>query len=45
MVKLTRKESNTSTKKRSILGLLSAPGRYISHKVNSIYKKVIMIMT
>ena len=40
MVKLTRKENNTNTKKRSILWLLSAPGRYISRKVKSIYKKL-----
>ena len=40
MVKLTRKENNINTNKRSILWLLSAPGRYISRKVKSIYKKL-----
>ena len=40
MVKLTRKENNTNTKKFCILCLLSAPGRYISHKVKSVYKKL-----
>ena len=48
MVKLTRKESNTNTKKkkkntntkkRSILQLLNAPVRYIKRKVKNIYKK------
>ena len=38
MLKLNRKENNTNTKEISILGLLSAPGRYISRKVKSIYK-------
>ena len=28
MLKLNRKENNTNTKEISILGLLSAPGRY-----------------
>ena len=41
MVKLTRKENNTNTKKRGILRLLSAPVRYISRKVRSIYKKLV----
>ena len=40
MVQLTRKENNTNTKKRGILRLLSAPARYISCKVKSIYKKL-----
>ena len=39
MVKLTRKKQY-QYKKRSIVGLLSAPGRYISHKVKSTYKKL-----
>ena len=37
MVQLTRKENNTNTKKRAILGLLSAPARYIYGKVKSVY--------
>ena len=40
MVKLTRKEKNTNTKKWCILCLLSVPGSYISHKVKSIYKEL-----
>ena len=40
MAKLTRKENNINAKKRSILRLLSAPARYISCKVESIYKKL-----
>ena len=40
MVKLTGKENNTNTEKRGILRLLSAPARYISRKVKSIYKKL-----
>ena len=39
MVKLTRKKQY-QCKKRSIVGLLSARGRYISHKVKSTYKKL-----
>ena len=27
--------------KRCILRLLSAPGRYVKHKISSIYKKVV----
>ena len=41
MVKLTRKEKNTNTKRRSILRLLSVPAIYIKRKVNSIYKKLV----
>ena len=41
MAKLTRKENNTNAKKRGILRLLSAPARYISCKVKSIYKKIL----
>ena len=41
MMKLTRKENNINTKKRSILGLLSAPGRYIKRKVKNIYRKLV----
>ena len=41
MVNLLRKENNVNTTKRAILGLLSAPGRYIKHKVKSNYKKIV----
>ena len=42
MVRLTRNDKNsTNAKKRSILRLLSAPARYIKHKVKSIYKKLV----
>ena len=44
MVKLTRKENNTNTKKRGILRLLNAPARYISRKIMSIYKKIVKKM-
>ena len=40
MMKLTGKENNTNTEKRGVLRLLSAPARYISRKVKSIYKKI-----
>ena len=43
MVKLTRKENNTNTKKEAFYDYylwLSVPGRYISRKVKSIYKKL-----
>ena len=40
MVRLTKKKNNTNAKKRSILRLLSAPVRYIKHKINSIYKEL-----
>ena len=40
MVHLTRKE-NINTKKRGILRILSVPGRYIKHKVKSIYRKLV----
>ena len=40
MVKLTREESNSNTRKRNILWLLSAPSRYIFRKVKSVYKKL-----
>ena len=48
MVKFTRKENSTNTKrkqyqykKRGILRLLSAPVRYISRRVRSIYKQLL----
>ena len=41
MVKLSRKENNINTKKRDIIGLLSAPGRYIGSKAKSIYRKLV----
>ena len=41
MVNLTRKENNINTTKRAILGLLSAPGRYIKRKVKSNYEKIV----
>ena len=41
MVNLTRKENNVNTTKRAILGLLSAPGRYIKHKGKSNYIKIV----
>ena len=41
MVRLTRKENNTNTKKRGIFRLLSAPDRCIKCKVKSIYKKLV----
>ena len=41
MVRLTRNKNYTNTKKRDILRLLSAPGRYIKHKVSSIYRKLV----
>ena len=40
MIRLTKKKNNTNAKKRSILRLLSAPVRYIKHKINSIYKEL-----
>ena len=40
MVKLTRKENNTNTKKRSFLELLSAPGKYSKRKVKRTYKRL-----
>ena len=42
MVRLTRSIKNsTNAKKRGTLRLLSAPARYIKHKVKSIYKKLV----
>ena len=41
MVKLSRKENNINTKRRDIIELLSAPGRYIGSKVKSIYRKLV----
>ena len=42
MVTLIRSNKNsTNAKKRGILRLLSAPARYIKHKVVSIYKKLV----
>ena len=41
MVKRTGNKNNINAKKIGILRLLSAPARYISHKVNSIYKKLV----
>ena len=41
MVHLTRKENNINTKKRGILRILSAPGRYLKHKVKSICRKLV----
>ena len=40
MVKLTRKENSTNTKKKGILRLLIALFRYISRKVRAFYKKL-----
>ena len=41
MVRFTRKEKTTNTKKRGILRLLSAPSRYIKCKLKSIYRKLV----
>ena len=42
MVRLIKsKKISTNTKKRGILSILSAPARYIKHKVMSIYKKLV----
>ena len=41
MVKFSRKENNINTKKRDIIGLLSAPGGYIGSKAKSIYRKLV----
>ena len=42
MVRLTRNnKNNTNAKKRGILRLLSALARYIKHKVESAYKKLV----
>ena len=42
MVRLTRNnKDNTDAKKRGILKLLSAPTRYIKHKIESAYKKIV----
>ena len=40
MAKLTGTKSSTKAKKAGILRLLSAPAKYITCKVNSIYKKI-----
>ena len=40
MVKIIRNEKNTETRKRRILEVLSAPGKYIMSKVKSIYKNL-----
>ena len=40
MVRRTRNVNKTNAKKRGILRLLSAPGRYIKRKVKSIYKNL-----
>ena len=37
MVNLSRKKNSTNIKKR----LLSAPARYINHKVKSVYRKLV----
>ena len=42
MVRLTRNiRNNTNAKKRGILGLVSAPVRYIKSKVKTIYEKLV----
>ena len=41
MVNLTRKKNSTSTKKKGILRLLSAPARYIKREVKSVYRKLV----
>ena len=41
MVRLSIKENNINAKKRGIIGLLSAPDRYIGRKVKSIYRKLV----
>ena len=41
-MRLTRNnKNNTDAKKRGILKLLSAPTRYIKHKIESAYKKIV----
>ena len=42
MVNITRNKKRTTSKKRGILRLLSAPVRYIKSKVKSVYRKLVI---
>ena len=41
MVRLTGIKNGTNAKKRGILRLLSAPVRYVKHKIESAYKRLV----